>query len=233
MTVVSLFLSMMITSTPADTIRVGDPSLKANLSAGADTVDNYVVQDGKRRLAVIFVQTFTETPEGHLIVQENRSASGAILSLDSLVVADGTMETLWHGDVTPMGRRHVVFSGGRVRGVAVDSVGRETTIDEERPEGLFDYSVLTLVADRLPLGPGYEATIATYDITRGPVDVSIRVLAAESVTIGGIELGAWRMQVDFGRQSVTRWVERGTGRELRWSLSMEGRDMIGERRNAR
>lgn len=215
----------------ADTIHVGDVALAPALAAGVETIDNYVIRDGERRLAVTFVQTVSEVEGGYLVVQQNVAASGAVLSLDSISVEPETLTTRWHGDRTPQGSRHVAFSeGGRVSGVAVDTMGHETEIDEEVPAGLYDYSLLTLVADRLPLAVGYEATIATYDVHRGPVYVPIRVVAEETVTVEGQAHDAWRMEVLVGDRTLTRWTEKRTGRELQWVLALEGQEMVGQRR---
>lgn len=227
-----ILLSIVIAvASPADTIRVGHPSLQLTLPPGADTVDSYVSQEGEVRRAVTSVQTILEVPEGYLIVQENLGANGSLLTLDSILVAPGTLATLWHGDVTPAGRRHVAFGDGRVTGVAVDSLGRETSIEAELSAGSFDYSIFSLVADRLPLSVGFTATIATYDITRGPIFVSIEVLDAEDVVLGGTTYETWKMSVDLGPQSVTRWVDRTSRRELKWSVKMDAREMTGERRH--
>ena len=51
-----------------------------------------------------------------------------LLTLDSVVVARGTLAPLSHTDTTPTGRTLVRFAGGRMRGTA-DSSGRTTAID--------------------------------------------------------------------------------------------------------
>ncbi|MGD8320695.1 MAG: hypothetical protein PVJ02_09580 [Gemmatimonadota bacterium] len=228
----SILLSIaLLMSAPADTLRIGDPSLHVLLAAGTDTVDNYVVQGGERRPLGTSIETRSEIPEGFLIVQENRGADGTLFSLDSIVVADRTLATVWHGDVTPTGRRHVVFSDGRMTGVAVDTLGQETSLDAEVPPGLLDYSVFALVANYLPMSPGYNAVVATYDIARGAIYVPLEVVAAEDVTLGGTTLEAWRMEIHLGARSVTRWIERETRREIKWSVAVGDAEMVGERRN--
>jgi hypothetical protein len=223
----------VLASAPADTVRVGDVSVPAQLGAAADTVDNYVVQAGERRLTGSTIETRSAIPEGWLIVQENRSVDGTLLSLDSIVVDGDTWATISHGDVTRAGRRHVTFSDGWMRGVDVDSLGNERPVAERVPSGLFDYSLFTLVADQLPLAVGFKTTVATYDITRGPVYVPLEVMAAEDVTVDGTKLEAWKTRVDLGPSSVTRWIDRKTRREIRWSVDIGGREMVGERRRTR
>ncbi len=225
----SLTLCLALLATPAaDTVRVGDRPLA--LSAGVDTVDNYVLRDGTERHVVTYVQTVDVVPEGYLVVQENLGVSGAMLSLDSILLAEGSLATMWHGDVTPSGRRHVVFANGRMRGIVVDSLGRESTVDTEVPPGLFDYSVAMLVADHLPLAVGYEVTLATYDITRGPVPVSVAVLGVDTLRVGTEVHEAWRMDVTFQGPAVTRRVDRASLHELEWELPLADRRMIGRRR---
>jgi len=62
------------------------------------------------------------------------------------------------------------------------------------------------------------------------VFVPLEVSASEPVSVGGTSLDAWRMEIDLGPRTVTRWTEQGTGAELRWSLRMGDREMTGERR---
>jgi len=225
----SLTLCLALLATPAaDTVRVGDRPLA--LSAGVDTVDNYVLRDGTERHVVTYVQTVDVVPEGYLVVQENLGVSGAMLSLDSILLAEGSLATMWHGDVTPSGRRHVVFADGRMRGIVVDSLGRESAVDTEVPPGLFDYSVAMLVADHLPLAVGYEVTLATYDITRGPVPVSVAVLGVDTLRVGTEVHEAWRMDVTFQGPAVTRRVDRASLHELEWELPLADRRMMGRRR---
>jgi hypothetical protein len=223
--------ALMLGQIAGDTIRLGDPTLTGILQSGVDTIDAYVVREGQRQLAVTYVETIVETASGYLVIQENRNASGVVLTLDTLAVTRGSLATEWHGDVTPTGRRHVTFAGERMTGVEVDSAGVETSIDERVPAGRFDYSIMSLVTNRLPLAAGYRATLATYDIARGPVDVSFTVGGPETIAVGGASFDTWRIEVDLGPRIVTRWVERGTGRELRWSVSLPGRELIGEPRH--
>ncbi|MEJ2207297.1 MAG: hypothetical protein P8170_24745 [Gemmatimonadota bacterium] len=215
--------------TPADTVTAGTLSLA--LTAGADTVDNYVVAGGERRLAITYIQTVSEADDGYLIVQENIRTGGQVVSLDSILVARRSLATVWHGDVTPVGSRHVAFDGRRVRGTVVDSLGEATPVDEAIPSGLFDYSIAMMVANLLPLEEGYEATLATYDIHRGPQFVHVNVSGTEEVTVGGARFDAWRMDVDFGGPPVTRWVDRATRRELRVEVELGERRMVSEARH--
>lgn len=223
--------ALLLGPVAGDTIRVGEPTLTGILQPGVDTIDAYVVRDGQRQLVVTYVETIVETASGYLVIQENRSGSGTVMTLDTLAVTRGSLATEWHGDVTPAGRRHVTFAGGRMTGVEVDSAGVETGIDERVPAGCFDYSLLSLITNRLPLAEGYGATLATYDIARGPVDVSFTVVGSETTAVGGASFDTWRIDVDLGPRIVTRWVERGTGRELRWSVRLPGRELIGEPRH--
>ncbi len=232
MSTTALVAALVMAFAPVDTIRVGSVPHMLPLAVGVDTVDNYVVAGGERQHMVTFVQTITAVDEGYLIVQENQRGDGSLFSLDSIVVSAGDLAPVWHGDVTPAGSRHVAFSNGRVSGIHVDTLSVETGIDEPVLPGLFDYSLMTLVLDHLPLVAGYEGTLATYDVTRGPVWVSFRVVGSEPVRLGDSTFEAWKMEVDVGPQTVTRWVERDTGRELRWEIEVDGRRMVGERRSS-
>lgn len=230
---VAALLAVILLAIPVseDTIRVGVPSLLP-LTVGVDTVDNFVVRDGEKQLAVWFAQTITTVDDGILVVQENRDASGALLTLDSVVVATGTLEVLSHADATPEGTRHVEFENGRMTGVAVDTSGTSAVVDEPVPSGHFDYSVMTLVMDHLPLEAGYHGVLATWDITRGAVYVPFRVEGEETIGIGDRLFESWKVEVEVGPVTVTRWIDRSTRKELRWSLDLPGRSMVGERRFA-
>lgn len=59
-------------------------------------------------------------------------------------------------------------------GVSIDTSGTQTQIAVDVPAGLFEYSIMTLDADRLPLAVGYRATVATCDITRCVVYVPLK-----------------------------------------------------------
>jgi len=73
-------------------------------------------------------------------------------------------------------------------------------------------------------------TLATWDITRGVVFVPLEVVGGEAVAVGDETVDAWKLLVDVGRYRVTRWISRATRKELRWSVTMEGRQMVGEPR---
>jgi len=223
--------ALLLGPVAGDTIRVGEPTVAGTLQPGVDTIDAYVIRDGQRQLVVTSVETIVETASGYLVIQENRNGSGVIMTLDTVAVTHGSLATEWHGDVTPAGRRHVTFTGGRMTGVGVDSVGVETSIDERIGTDRFDYSLLSLITNRLPLATGYRATLATHDIARGPVDVPFTVRGAETIAVSGASFDTWRIDVDLGPRIVTRWVERGTGRDLRWSVTLPGRELIGEPRH--
>ena len=111
--------------------------------------------------------------------------------------------------------------------MAEDTSGKQTRIDAAVPAGLFDYSIMTLVADRLPLRVGYKAIVATYDITRGVVYVPIEVVGTEALDVDGSTYDTWKMEIDIGRTKVTRWVERETRKEVKWSVTFNGREMVG------
>jgi hypothetical protein len=232
-TILTLFLPSHLGA--ADTLRAGAPPAAAReMRPGVDTVDVYATRNGERKLFMRYVESVTATPEGFLIVERNeRVPSGMLASLDSISLARGTLATLWHGEVSPAGHRHVTFAAGRVTGTLVDSAGRSTTIDSLAPGDLFDYSIFTKAVDRMSLAPGYRAVVAAYDIGRGPVFVPIEVVGQEDVTIDGKTVKTLKMELDFGRWKTERWIAADTHREVRWHLAVGGNEMSGERHAAR
>jgi hypothetical protein len=218
--------------TPQDTLRVGGHPGPLTLTAGADTVDNFLVVDGERQPVMTFVQTVSEVPDGYLVVQENIRPGGQTVSLDSVLVASATLATVWHADVTPSGSRRVTFADGRARGTATDPSGATVDLDDPVPPGRFDYSLVTLVADRMPLAEAHRFTLATWDITRGSQFVDYTVTGAETVSVGGQDFDTWRVVVDFGGASATRWVDRRTRKEVRVAFSTSRGEMVGELRGS-
>jgi hypothetical protein len=215
---------------PVDTIRAGDPRLAAlGLAARVDTTDNWFVSPaGERRLGVLYVETITATPGGFLVVERNLRPDGRQVTLDSIEVDARTLAPRWHADVTPRGSRRVVFAGGRATGTAVDSAGRSTPVDEPVPAGALDYSVQSLVTPRLPLRAGYRAVLQTYDITRGPQTVALRVLGEEELAPAGPR--TWKIEVDYGTFRVTQWVDQKARRTVRTRVVRPGMELIAEPR---
>ncbi|MDF1504823.1 hypothetical protein [Roseisolibacter sp. H3M3-2] len=213
--------------TRIDTVRAGDPRLATlGLAPKADTVDNWFVNAaGERRLGVVYVETVTATPGGFLVVEHNRRPDGRTLTLDSIEVDARTLATRWHADVTPRGGRHVTFAGGRVTGTATDSAGRATPVDAAAPAAI-DYSVQGLVIPRLPLREGYRAVVETYDVTRGPQAVAVRVVGAD--TAAGRP--AWQVELDYGGFRATQWIDRERRRTLRTRVTRPGMELVAEPR---
>lgn len=224
------FCLALATGLAGDTLRVSDPSSRPLvLTTGTETVDTYLNDGGDRRLIGVFVQTVSETSTGYLVIQRNDLPSGESLSLDTIALARGSLATLWHGDVTRAGRRHVAFEDGRMRGVTVDSAGESHMVDEPVPPNHFDYSVFGLIANQLPLAEGYQVVVATYDIVRGPQYLPMSVAGTETLDWAGGRVGAWRLDTELAPGwTVSRWVEPTSRRELRWVVKAGSREMVGE-----
>jgi hypothetical protein len=162
------------------------------------------------------------------VVERNLRPDGRQVTLDSIEVDARTLAPRWHADVTPRGSRRVVFAGGRATGTAVDSAGRSTPVDEPVPAGALDYSVQSLVTPRLPLRAGYRAVLQTYDITRGPQTVALRVLGEEELAPAGPR--TWKIEVDYGTFRVTQWVDQKARRTVRTRVVRPGMELIAEPR---
>ena len=214
-----------------DTVRAGAASLRSlALPAGVDSSDTYAVRDGERRLLVTYVEEVTRTPDGYLIVGRNVRQNGAVLSLDSVAVAAGTLAPLWHADSTRGGRTRVRFAGGRMRGTVVDSAGARAELDSVVPAGVYDYSMASRVVNLLPLRAGYAVVLPSYDIHRGPQFTRVTVLAEEDVEVRGRQVPTWKVEMDYGRFKATRWIHRETRKDVRTAVENGGMRMEVEYR---
>lgn len=212
---------------PGDTIRVGTLG-SIELHPGADSTMTYAVRDGERRPMMLYVETVSDVPEGHLIVGENIRPDGRSVTLDSVVVARGTLAPLRHSDVTPSGRTEVRLEGGRVIGTAVDTLGQATAIDAPATPGAFDYSMTGMILGHLPLRSGYAAVVLTHDIKRGMIPLTVRVLGEEEITAGGRSAKAWKLEVDYGTFKATRWIGHESRKELRTVVNFNGNEIVVE-----
>lgn len=199
------------------------------LPVGVDTSLTYAMRGGERVLMVTYIESVSTTPEGYLIVGRNVRPNGALLTLDSLVVARGTLAPVSHTDTTPTGRTRVRFAAGRMRGTA-DSGGRSTAIDRAVPAGLYDYSMASRLVNLLPLRAGYSTVVPTYDIHRGPQFNRVTVLADETLDVRGSPAPAWKLEIDYGRFKATRWIHRDTRKDLRTVVNAGGTEMVVEYR---
>jgi hypothetical protein len=218
-------------ASPRDTVRAGAASTGGrSLAVGADTSRTYLVRNGERRLIATYIESVSLTPEGTLLVGGNVGPNGALLTIDSVVVATGSLAPVSHSDFTPGGRTRVRFTGGRMRGSAIDGGGRSSGIDSAVPAGVYDYSIASRVVNLLPLRVGYDVVLPTYDIHRGPQFARVTVLAEEELEIGGKREPAWKVEMTFGRIKATRWIHRGTRKDLRTVVDAGGTAMVVEYR---
>ena len=228
--VLCLTLGPMPGRAQRDTIRAGlAPLANLSLPLGVDSSDTYAVRNGERRLVATYVEEITRTDDGYLVVGRNVRI-GAILSLDSVALASGSLAPLWHSDTTRSGRMRVRFMENRMRGTKTDSAGVETAIDSAVPGRVFDYSVASRIVNLLPLRAGYDVVMPSYDIHRGPQFTRVTVVAEEDLAVGGRAVPAWKVEVDYGRFKATRWIDRATRRDLRTAVSGGGMEMIAEPR---
>jgi hypothetical protein len=214
-----------------DTVRVGAATLRSlALPTGVDSSDTYAVRNGERRLLVTYVEEVTRTPDGYLIVGRNVRPNGAVVSLDSVAVATGTLAPVWHADSTRGGRPRGRVARGPKRGPVVDSAGARTEIDSVVPAGVYDYSMAARVVNLLPLRVGYAVVLPSYDIHRGPQFTRVSVLAEEDVEVRGRRVPAWKVEMDYGRFKATRWIHRETRKDVRTAVETGGMQMEVEYR---
>ena len=210
----------------SDSIRA-DTASRLVLAVGVDSSHTYAVRGDERRKIMIYVETVSEVPEGYLIVGENVRPDGKSFSIDSLIVARGSLAPLWHADHSPAGHMDVRYDGGRLKG-ASDSAGATKSVDAPVPAGAFDYSMARMVINQLPLAPGYAGVLVTHDIRRGVVPLPFRVLGEEEIVVGGKGAKGWKVEVDLGRAKAVRWIDQTTRKDLRTTVTFPGGEMVAE-----
>lgn len=210
----------------ADTIRA-DGRAPLRLEAGVDTSHTYAVRGDERRKIMTYVETVSDVPQGFLIVGENVRPDGRSFSVDSLIVDRATLAPIWHADHSPQGQMAVRYEGLRLTGTT-DSADSSRPVDAEVAPGAFDYSMARMVINQLPLAPGYAGVVVTHDIRRGPVPMPFRVLGEEELAIGGRTARTWKVEVDLGRATAIRWIDRATRKDLRTSVTFPGGQMVAE-----
>jgi hypothetical protein len=214
-----------------DTVRAGGAALRAlALAPGVDSSDTYAVRNGERRLLVTYVEEVSRTPDGYLIVGRNVRPGGAVVSLDTVAVAAGTLAPVWHADSTRGGRPPGGFADRRRRGPPVDSAGARSEIDSLVPAGVYDYSMASRVVNLLPLRAGYAVVLPSYDIHRGPQFTRVSVVAEEELEVRGRRVPTWKVEMDYGRLKALRWIDRRTRKDVRTVVETGGMQMEVEYR---
>ena len=56
------------------------------------------------------------------------------------------------------------------------------------------------------------------------------VLAEEDLDVRGVLAPAWKVEIDYGRFKATRWIHRGTRKDLRTVVNTGGMEMVVEYR---
>jgi hypothetical protein len=210
----------------SDSIRA-DTAGRLVLAVGVDSSHTYAVRGDERQKIMIYVETVSEVPEGYLIVGENVRPDGQSFSIDSLIVARGSLAPLWHADHSPAGHMEVRYEGARLKG-ASDSAGTTRAVDSPVRAGAFDYSMARMVINQLPLAAGYAGVIVTHDIRRGAVPLPFRVIGEEEIVVGGKAAKSWKVEVDLGRAQAVRWIDQATRKDLRTTVTFPGGQMVAE-----
>lgn len=212
---------------PADTIGIGHPSLRnVILRTGTDTSQVFMVQNGERRLVSTDIVTTTATSTGYLVAMQNIAPRGTFL--DSIWVDRGTFATRRHVEVGTNAFKRLSFDGAHITGTIKDSTG-EHTVDKHLERLALDNSVIGLLANALPLTAGQTVTFGSYDIGGHYQYMTMRVLGPEPIAHGGTSINAVKVAMEFsGRANwtVMRWVDPVRKKELQWSMTFGGREMI-------
>ena len=205
----------------AATLRTGDPRLASFTPPAVDTVDMVFEREGQARPLGTYVQHVTSATVGGtrawLFVQTSTTPQGTML--DSVWIDARTWAPLRHVAVTPQHKFDVAYRGGRVKGTVAFGADSTRERDEPIPAGMFDYSVASAAVGAGALCAGAAVRVSGYDPTSGPREITMRVLSAETVTIGGAPREVWNVETDIGDRVVKMHIDRATGRQLAWSVA--------------
>jgi hypothetical protein len=205
----------------ATTLRTGDLRLASFTPFPDDTVDMVFEREGETRPLGTYVQHVEPARVGSarawLFVQSAITQRGT--GIDSIWVDARSWVPLRHVAVTPAHRFDVAYRDGRVKGSVVYGADSTRVRDEPLAEGLFDYSVGSTAVGAGALCPGAAVRIPGYDPATGAREVTMRVISAETVTIGGAPREVWNVETDVGDRVVRMQVDRANGRQLTWSVA--------------
>lgn len=205
------------------TLRVGDARLAGFTPSAVDTVDMWMERDTEIRPLGVYTQHVERIQHdggpAFLVVQRTEMPGRTML--DSVTVRAGSFAPLRHVAATPVHTADVRFAAGRVAGTVADS-GNARAVDAVVSGGALDYSVASMALQAVPLCEGTVVKIETYDVARGPVLTTARVVGAETVTLRGRAWGVWAVDYEFGAGTSRLYVDRATGRQVGWMTSLPG-----------
>lgn len=214
----------------SDTLGASASTWAAQPTVGTDTAMLYLVRDGQRQAAITYIETVTRVADGFMLVQLNMRANGLTATLDTVVLAPGTLAPVWHADRTPAGSMRVAYAGGRLTGVRVDTAGQRTAVDTAVAADLLDFSAASSFFRLLPLRPGYAVVLKSWDVHRGVIHYPVRVTGEEEIDVAGAMVKTWKVETSSGGRTIEHWIDQRTRREVRATTTMGPMRMVMERK---
>jgi len=216
-----------------DTVRVGSPSLAgARPPLTSDTVDNYVVTGGARRLAGTTVRTITRRDDPLEPVYEIRTAhwiAGGDTSHSTMVVRVRDLSLVFHRVKAPRDSAAVTASRAHLTGWVVLADQPATLLDRTLAHPVFGVEgQVPWLFPLLPLAAGYTAVVPHFSQWDGGEQwATITVVGPERVTIGARAFECWK--VDAGPLGppgyrAYAWVDRQSRRVVQAALRGPGGD---------
>jgi hypothetical protein len=109
------------------------------------------------------------------------------------------------------------FQGAAIRGTIAEG-GMTGPVEITLPMPVWYDNAMDLLLGALPLAEGYTASLPTYDdVAAAVVWRDIRVVGTEKVPGDGEMVDAWRVETTRKGGVSTYWMEKASGRMMRWS----------------
>jgi len=222
---IAILLSGVIAgTTPAQTIvivRVGAPVLRGlMLSPGSDTVDNYLVEGGSRRLTATTVRTITlqtDSIEPRYEIRTLHWAPQGDTGSSTMTIRASDLSLVFHRVKAARDSAAVTASRTHLTGWVVLPNQPLRLIDLNLPAPVLGVEgQIPWLFPLLPLTAGSKMAIAHFSQWDGGERWdTLNVTGSESVTLGPITYDCWK--VDVGAlgppgHRMTRWVDRRTRR---------------------
>ncbi|MDB4950635.1 MAG: hypothetical protein JWM27_3284 [Gemmatimonadetes bacterium] len=109
------------------------------------------------------------------------------------------------------------FDGAAIRGTIAEGE-MAGPVEITLPIAVWYDNAMDLLLGALPLADGYTASLPTYDdVAAAVVWRDVRVAGTEKVPGDGEMVDAWRVETTRKGRASTYWIEKSSGRMMRWA----------------
>ena len=206
-----------------DTVRVGSASLKgAAPFLMTDTIDSYVLRDGKRTDTNRKIRTITTAREGDTHVLDILTVHITLPAGDSTVnrtrIRAADLSLIRHGVRAETDSGLVTYLDGRLVGWAVPPGEDGHDIDTAIAPSLPDDGLAPWLLELLPYKDGYRATVPVFSMWSVQDKwQKVRLLGSETLSKDGRSVECWRVAVEGvgppGFDQI-RWISKSSRRLL-------------------